>query len=400
MAKKDKTSSGIIQEFLKLESAGGILLMGAAVVAMILANSPLDKFYSAILELPLQVRIGAIDIAKPLILWINDGLMAVFFLMIGLEVKREILEGELSTPAQVVLPGVAAVGGMLFPALVYVWFNHGDPYVLKGWAIPTATDIAFSLGILSLLGKRVPLTLKIFLTALAIVDDLGAILIIAIFYTADLSMLALIMGGICIAAMVIMNYAGVTRIAGFSLLGIIMWVCVLKSGVHATLAGVAMAFTIPLRAVDEDGHSPAKHLEHTLHPWVSYAILPIFAFANAGVPLAGISFDALLQPEAMGVIAGLFLGKQVGVFGLSWLAIKLKFAKMLEGANMMQIYGTSVLTGIGFTMSLFIATLAFDDPSAAELLKINRLAILIASILSAAWGYIVLRISFGKEEKA
>ena len=260
MAKKDKTSSGIIQEFLKLESAGGILLMGAAVVAMILANSPLDKFYSAILELPLQVRIGAIDIAKPLILWINDGLMAVFFLMIGLEVKREILEGELSTPAQVVLPGVAAVGGMLFPALVYVWFNHGDPYVLKGWAIPTATDIAFSLGILSLLGKRVPLTLKIFLTALAIVDDLGAILIIAIFYTADLSMLALIMGGICIAAMVIMNYAGVTRIAGFSLLGIIMWVCVLKSGVHATLAGVAMAFTIPLRAVDEDGHSPAKHL--------------------------------------------------------------------------------------------------------------------------------------------
>ena len=392
---KSENSNNIIREFLRLESAGGILLMAAAAVAMILANTPLVKFYSWFLELPLQVRLGAIDISKPLLLWINDGLMAVFFLLIGLEVKREILEGQLSTPAQVVLPGIGAVGGMLFPALIYVWLNHGDPYVLKGWAIPTATDIAFSLGILSLLGKRVPLTLKIFLTALAIVDDLGAIIIIAIFYTANLSITALVLGGICIAVMVIMNYAGVTRIAGYVILGIIMWVCVLKSGVHATLAGVAMAFTIPLRAVDEDGHSPAKHLEHTLHPWVSYGILPIFAFANAGVPLAGMSINVLLRPEPMGVIAGLFIGKQVGVFGLCWLAVKLKFANMLEGANMGQLYGTSVLTGIGFTMSLFIASLAFEDNSAAALLNMNRLAILVASVLAAVWGYAVLRVSSG-----
>ena len=389
---KSENSNNIIREFLRLESAGGILLMAAAAVAMILANTPLVKFYSWFLELPLQVRLGAIDISKPLLLWINDGLMAVFFLLIGLEVKREILEGQLSTPAQVVLPGIGAVGGMLFPALIYVWLNHGDPYVLKGWAIPTATDIAFSLGILSLLGKRVPLTLKIFLTALAIVDDLGAIIIIAIFYTANLSITALVLGGICIAVMVIMNYAGVTRIAGYVILGIIMWVCVLKSGVHATLAGVAMAFTIPLRAVDEDGHSPAKHLEHTLHPWVSYGILPIFAFANAGVPLAGMSINVLLRPEPMGVIAGLFIGKQVGVFGLCWLAVKLKFANMLEGANMGQLYGTSVLTGIGFTMSLFIASLAFEDHSAAALLNMNRLAILVASVLAAVWGLSLIHI--------
>lgn len=380
----------LIREFLRLEAAAGIILFMAAVLGMTLDNSPLRWLYDALLTTTVAIQVGALEIHKPLLLWINDGFMAIFFLLVGLEIKREVLEGELSSFSQAALPGMAAIGGMLFPAGVYVALNLHSPETMRGWAIPAATDIAFALGVLALLGKRVPASLKIFLLALAIMDDLGAIVIIAIFYTADLSTTSLGLAAIGIGMLIALNLLGVTRIAAYVVTGLFVWICVLKSGVHATLAGVAIAFAIPLRAQDEDGHSPLIHLEHTLHPWVSYGILPLFAFANAGVSLAGLSMSSLLEPVPLGIAAGLFVGKQIGVFGMTFAAVKFGISSMPEGTTWPQFYGIALLTGIGFTMSLFIGTLAFEDPSYAPGV---RMGVITGSILSAVAGYLILRFS-------
>ena len=378
-----------IREFLKLESASGIILVGAAVLALIASNSPLSGLYDLFLETPVEVRIGRLHLAKPLLLWINDGLMAVFFLLIGLEVKREILDGQLSSLSQLALPGLAAVGGMAIPALFYVLLNLGNPEALNGWAIPAATDIAFALGIMALLGRRVPVSLKLFLLTLAIIDDLGAIIIIAIFYSGDLSLASLISAGVAVIALFVMNLLGVTRIAAYVIVGVILWICVLKSGVHATLAGVVLAFAIPLR-VRGDKPSPLRSLEHTLHPWVATGIMPVFAFANAGVSLEGMSIGTLFEPIPLGIALGLFLGKQIGVFGFAKAAVRLGFAKLPGDVSWRGIYGASILCGIGFTMSLFISTLAFTGDMESYGID-ARLGILTGSFLSAIIGYLVLR---------
>jgi len=378
-----------LRAFLALESAGGILLLIAAAVALLLDNSPLAESYRSLLELHAGVTLGPLGLEKSLLHWINDGLMAVFFLLVGLEIKREILEGELSSVRQVALPGLCALGGMAAPAAVYLLANRGAPENLDGWAIPAATDIAFAMGVMALLGKRVPESLKIFLLALAIIDDLGAIVIIALFYTADLSLLSLGLAGLGILALAVLNRAGVTRLAPYILIGIFIWICVLKSGVHATLAGVAIGFAIPLRTKNDE-EPPLRRLEHALHPWVTFAIMPIFAFANAGVPLGGVGLDTLLQPMTLGIAGGLFLGKQIGVLGIAAIGAAFGLLRLPQGSNWIQMYGTALLTGIGFTMSLFIGTLAFSAPEAAAPL---RLGVLAGSILSAVAGYAVLRLA-------
>mgnify|MGYP001826538583 FL=1 len=377
-----------LREFLRLESAGGILLVFAMILAMIVVNTGLWPWYKGLLAIPLEIRIGEFEIAKPLLLWINDGLMAIFFFLIGLEVKREVLEGELSDPAQVMLPAVAAVGGVVVPALVFTWFNYGDESAMKAWAIPTATDIAFALGVLSLLGKRVPASLKLFLLTLAIIDDLVAILIIAVFYSVDISTLSLIIAGLAYAALVIQNRRGVMRLTSYLVFGLIMWAAVLKSGVHATIAGVLLAFTIPLKHPEGKQFSPLRNLEHDLHPTVVFIILPLFAFANTGIPLEGMNMEALMQPEPFGIAMGLFLGKQLGVFTFTWAAVKTGIAKLPLNVGWLEIYGLSVLTGIGFTMSLFISSLAFEE--GATNLNADRLGILAGSFASALLGYVVL----------
>jgi NhaA family Na+:H+ antiporter len=380
----------VFREFLRLESAGGILLIIAALLALIMINSPLSEIYNSLLKTPVEIRIGDFEIAKPLLLWINDGLMAVFFFTVGLELKREFMEGELSSLSQVMLPAVAATAGIVVPALLFAWLNHDDPVRLRGWAIPSATDIAFALGILALLGKRVPVSLKLFLMTLAILDDVGAIIIIALFYTSKLSLLSLTIAGSALIVLFIMNRRGVMSIAAYMLVGLVMWASVLKSGVHATLAGVALAFMIPIRDPARPEFSPSRQLEHDLHPSVAFVILPLFAFANAGVPLSGFSLAHLLEPVTLGVILGLFVGKQVGVFAASWLMVKLNWASLPEGATWPQVYGVALLCGIGFTMSLFIASLAFEY-TGQEYIKSVRLGILTASFLSAITGYLVLR---------
>jgi len=383
-----------LKEFLRLEASGGLLLMGAAVLAMLVANSPLAALYSNALALELEVRVGSLGLTKPLILWINDGLMAVFFLLVGLELKREIVEGHLSSLRRASLPAFAAIGGMAAPALVYVAFNTGDPVAIRGWAIPAATDIAFALGILSLLGDRVPRSLKAFLLSVAIFDDLGAILIIALFYTADLSLAALSVGAVALLGLVILNRVGVTNLIGYFLLGAVLWVAVLRSGVHATLAGVALAMFVPLRvrgATGESAHSPLRELEHSLHPWVAFAILPLFAFANAGVPLAGLSVADLLQPVPLGVVLGLLVGKLVGVGGMSAVAVVLGVASLPERVRWPAVLGTGLLCGVGFTMSLFIASLAFQHSGTASS-GVERLGILVGSLLSGLLGYALLRV--------
>jgi Na+:H+ antiporter, NhaA family len=382
-----KAADGI-SDFLRLESAGGLLLMAAAVLALIFSNSPLRHAYDDLLKIPVEVRFGSLIVAKPLLLWINDGLMAVFFLLVGLEVKREVLEGELSAPAQIVLPVAAGVGGMAVPALIYFIINRGHGAALNGWAIPTATDIAFALGILSLLGNRVPVSLKIFLTAVAIADDLGAIVIIALFYTADVSVLMLLFAAVAIAVLIALNLLKITRIAAYIIVGVILWVCVLKSGVHATLAGVALAFAVPLKAEDAQGHAPLHQLEHGLHPWVAFAILPIFAFANAGVSFAGVTLAALAEPLPLGIAAGLFVGKLVGICGVSAVLVGLGLARLPEGANWPQLVGVAALCGVGFTMSLFIGSLAFEGP---EYFTAVRLGVITGSTLSGVTGYLLLR---------
>jgi NhaA family Na+:H+ antiporter len=392
MARKREpaTMFQVLREFPRLDSAGGILLVAAALLALAVNNSPLAPLYDALLSIRLEIRIDTLLIAKPLLLWINDGLMAIFFLLVGLEVKRELLEGELSTPAQALLPAVVAVAGMAVPAAIYAALNWRDPVAVHGWAIPTATDIAFALGILALVGSRVPLSLKVFLTAIAIFDDLGAIVVIAVFYTAGLSIESLVAAAVASAVLLGLNLAGVTRRAPYFVVGIVLWVCVLKSGVHATLAGVVLAMAIPLRAKDRDGRSPLHELEEALQPWVGFGIMPLFAFANAGIPLAGLSVATLFEPVPLGIAAGLFFGKQLGVFGTTWLIVRSGLAPVLVGATWSQVYGIALLAGVGFTMSLFIGTLAFDH---SELGVATRVGVLTGSFLSAAVGFAVLRFS-------
>jgi len=373
-----------IKDFLALESAGGILLAGAAALAMLLANSPLEGVYTGFLDTPVEVRFGAFEIAKPLLLWVNDGLMAVFFFLVGLELKREVLEGELASPAQVMLPALAAAGGMVLPAAIYLWFNWGDPLTAQGWAIPTATDIAFALGVLSLLGNRVPAGLKVFLLTLAILDDIGAIVIIALFYTDNLAAGSLGIAGVALAGLLALHRGKVQRAVPYLLVGLVLWASVLKSGVHATLAGVVLAFFIPRNA--------ARALEHDLHPPVAYAILPLFAFANAGVSLAGVSLASFLAPLPLGIAAGLIVGKTVGIFGVSFLAVRLGLAPMPAGATWASLLGLSLLCGIGFTMSLFIAGLAFEGLG-PEYAVTTRLGILAGSLVAALGGYALLRAS-------
>ncbi|EKT4465908.1 Na+/H+ antiporter NhaA [Pseudomonas putida] len=384
----------LISRFLQLEAAGGLLLIAAAVLALIINNSPLAYLYGGLLDVPVAVQVGTLQIAKPLLLWINDGLMALFFLLIGLEVKREIVEGHLSKPSQVVLPATAAIGGMLVPALIYWYINRDNPAAIAGWAIPTATDIAFALGVLALLGKRVPVSLKLFLMTLAIIDDLGAIVIIALFYSGSLSSLSLMLAGACLLALLAMNRLGVVKLAPYLLVGLVLWVCVLKSGVHATLAGVALALCIPLRTQHAEP-SPLLRLEHALHPWVAYAILPLFAFANAGVSLAGMTVDSFTHPVPMGIALGLLLGKTVGVFGLTWIAVKLRLAALPTGANWGQVLGVAVLCGIGFTMSLFVGSLAFV-PGASDFAGMDRMGILTGSLFAALIGYGITAMSSRK----
>ena len=383
-----------LQDFLRLEAAGGLLLVGTATLALLVANSPLDRYYAALLELPLEIRIGTFGIAKPLLLWVNDGLMAVFFFLVGMELKREVLEGHLSSLQRASLPAFAAVGGMLVPAACYAALNWGDPVAMKGWAIPTATDIAFALGVLLLLGDRVPAALKAFLLSVAIFDDLGAIIVIAVFYTDQLSLLALSVAGALLVGLAWLNRAGVMKPAAYVMLGIPLWVAVLKSGVHATLAGVAVAMFIPLRASQAAGTSAPdsllRELEHALHPWVAFGVLPLFAFANAGVSVLELSLADLLHPVPLGIVTGLFLGKQLGILGFCWVAIRAGLAALPEGVGWRQLYGVAVLCGIGFTMSLFIASLAFEQGGAAYL-GLDRLGILAGSLLSGLVGYLVLR---------
>lgn len=373
-------------EFFRLESSGGILLVVAAILALVAANTPLSASYVAFFDLPVQVRVGPLNLDKALLLWINDGLMAIFFLLVGLELKREILEGQFADRSQVVLPVVCAIGGMAVPMACYALFNHGDASAMRGVAIPAATDIAFALGVLSLLGSRVPMGLKLLLTAIAVADDLGAILIIAFFYTENLSLLSLAVAGGALALLVTINRLGVTRLGPYAVIGAVMWVALLKSGVHATLAGVILGMTIPLASAKDESQRPLEVLEHGLHPWVAFGILPLFAFANAGVPLAGLSLSSLAQPVPLGIALGLVLGKQVGIFGAAAALISLGWAKRPAEVSWSSLFGMSILCGIGFTMSLFIGSLAFGAGDEARLV-LSRIGILAGSLIAAVIGY-------------
>ncbi len=381
-----------ISKFLKLESASGIILMFAAVLALVSANTPLQTYYSLLLDTPVEIRIGALEIAKPLLLWINDGLMAVFFFLVGLELKRELVEGELSDKRNIILPGIGAIGGIVAPAMIYIYFNAGDSAAMTGWAIPAATDIAFALGVLSLLGSRVPTSIKIFLTSLAIFDDIGAIVIIAIFYTVNVSLTALVVVSFCIMILAVLNMRNVESKSLYILIGIVMWVAMLKSGVHATLVGVILAMFIPIKSKTDNGYSPLKSLEHDLHGAVAFFVLPIFAFANAGISFSGVGSEQILHNVPLGIALGIFLGKQVGIFGICWFAIKLNLTRLPAGMSWGGLYGTAALCGIGFTMSLFIGSLAFED-SGVNLLFDERLGILIGSLASGILGYLILRAS-------
>lgn len=378
-----------IRRFLQLESAGGILLIVAAALALILANTPLQSLYNRLLDLPVEIRIGDFALAKPLLLWINDALMAIFFFVIGLELKRELMEGELSNRKNIILPAIGALGGMLVPALIYAYLNWADPVAMNGWAIPAATDIAFALGILSLLGSRVPTSIKVFLTSLAIFDDIGAIVIIALFYTAKISFAALAVVAVCLVALAILHKRHVEAKSFYILVGVVMWIAMLKSGVHATLAGVLLAMFIPLHSPVTPGYSPLKTLEHDLHSLVAYFILPLFAFANAGIYLLGLRGDQILHPAPVGIALGLFVGKQVGIFVLCWLAVKIKLASLPPGMTWSSLYGTAVLCGIGFTMSLFVASLAFEETGVNYLFD-ERLGIIVGSLASGIVGYLIL----------
>lgn len=374
---------------------GGVLLVFAAMIAMIIANSSVKGVYTGFLDLPVVFQFGAFVIQKPLLLWINDGLMAIFFFLVGLEVKREIIEGELSSFDKIILPAIGAVAGIAVPALFYVALNSNDPVAMNGWAVPSATDIAFALGVFAVFASKAPLSLKLFLLSVAIFDDIGAILIIALFYSQDLSILSLVIAATGLVVLFVLNRMKVPYQAAYILVGIIVWAAVLKSGVHATLAGFALALFIPLNVKTEDGNPMLHNMEHGVEPWVAYLILPLFAFANAGVDLSNVGLQALFDPVTLGIIAGLFIGKQLGIFGLCWVAIKLGIAKLPERANWLQFYGVCALCGIGFTMSLFIGSLAFETADPSYFAKV-KLGVLVASLLSAAVGAFLLHIASAK----
>jgi len=381
------------REFLRLESAGGLILVAAAAIALVLANSPVADRYTQLLDLKITFMVENIGVSKPLLLWINDGLMAVFFLLVGLELKREVIEGELSRPEQIALPALAAIGGLMAPAVIYWLVNRGNPEGINGWAVPTATDIAFALAVLSLLGNRVPASLKVFLTTIAIFDDLAAIVIIAVFYSSDLSTASLAAAGAGVAVLLLLNRLGVKSLAAYLIIGIIIWFFVLKSGVHATLAGIAVAAFIPLEGGDD--HSPSRHLEHILHPWVAFGVLPLFAFANAGLMLSGVGAEDVTGTVSTGIVLGLFLGKQMGVFGMTALMIGLGLAKKPEGASWVMLYGIALLCGIGFTMSLFIGSLAFEHGGFSNIAAL-KIGVICGSVASALCGWLVLHLSLPK----
>ena len=383
-----------LQDFLRLEAAGGLVLMAASVLAMVIANSAFGAHYEQWLETRTGFALGPLALKKPILLWINDGLMAVFFFLVGMELKREVMEGHLASLRKASLPAIAALGGMAAPALIYAACNRHDPGALRGWAVPTATDIAFALGILSLLGSRVPPALKAFLLSVAIFDDLGAIVVIALFYSGGLSGLSLGIAAALLVGLAALNRFGVRRFWPYLLLGLPLWVAVLKSGIHATLAGVLLALFIPLRKPEGraacDGETLLRRLEHTLHPWVAFGILPVFAFANAGVSLKGLAFADMLHPVPLGILLGLFLGKQIGVMASCWVAARLGLASLPHGVRWRQLYGVALLCGIGFTMSLFISSLAFEPEGAAHA-GLDRLGILGGTLCSALAGFAVLR---------
>ena len=394
-----RTNDSFITEFFKWKSAGGVLLIVSALMAMVFANTPLKIYYQLLLSTPVEVRVGSLELAKPLLLWINDGLMAVFFFLVGLELKRELLEGELADKRNIILPGVGAIGGMLVPALIYLYFNYDDPVAAQGWAIPAATDIAFALGVLTLLGPRVPLSIKIFLTSLAIFDDIGAILIIAFFYTSKISLSALLIVGLCLPILAFLNKRNIIATSPYIFIGAIMWVATIKSGVHATLAGVLLAMFIPMRCKTDENFSPLKNLEHDLHAAVVFFILPMFAFANAGIDFSSVGADALFHDVSVGITLGLFFGKQFGIFGICWLFIKLKIASLPQGMDWTRLYGTAALCGFGFTMSLFVGSLAFEE-TGVNLLFDERLGIILGSLISGLAGYFILRMSLDKESSS
>lgn len=372
------------------DTAGGILLIMATLLAMIIVNIPLlSPFYDKLITMPIEIRVGDFELAKPLLLWVNDGLMAIFFLAVGLELKHEMIEGHLSDRRNMILPLMGALGGMVIPALLYTLFNYGDPIGMNGWAIPMATDIAFALGILMLLGKRVPTALKVLLVSMAIFDDIGAIVVIALFYTDELSLTAMLFALGFITVLWMMNRRGVTSVPSYVLVGLFLWIAVLKSGVHATLAGIVLALFIPYKSKDGK-RSIAKDFEHDLDGSITYMILPLFAFANAGILLHDVSMEAILHPIPLGVTLGLFLGKQLGVFSFCWITVRLGLAKLPQDVNWKLVYGISLLAGIGFTMSLFIASLSFEN-SGTNLLFDERLGIILGSLLSGIAGYLVLK---------
>lgn len=383
-----------VKAFFEFEAAGGIVLALAAIAAMIIANTPLNAWYESFIHAPVAIQMGDFKIAKDAHHWINDGLMAIFFFLVGLELKREVLIGELSNVKQIILPAGAAIGGMIVPAIVYILFNYNEPEYWKGWAIPAATDIAFALGILSLLGNRVPNSLKVFLVSIAIFDDIGAILIIALFYTSDLSLSSLGFAALCLPVLYVLNRRNVTSVTPYILVGIIMWIAVLKSGIHATLAGVVLALFIPMFDRTDPEHSPVEELEHDLQNTVSYGILPLFAFANSGISLEGAGIGELFHSVPLGIAAGLFIGKQIGVMIMCWLIFKLGISKMPNGMNFKQIYGAALLCGVGFTMSLFIGGLAFGGGTS---LFDERLGIIMGSIVSGIAGYLVLKAALKDE---
>jgi len=386
MAIIKKTS---FEKFFQHESAAGIILVFTTFLAMILANSPANDLYTLLIETLLAIKVGTFEIAKPLLLWVNDGLMAIFFLVVGLELKREFIEGELSSVKKIILPALGAIGGMVIPALIYILFNAHDPIAIKGWAIPSATDIAFVMGILSLLGSRVPASLKVFLASLAIFDDIGAILIIAFFYTSKISLAALIVVFCCLWLLFFLNRRGVSETSLYVVVGVIMWTAILKSGVHATLAGVLLAMFIPMKSSEDPRISPLKAMEHDLHAAVAFFILPFFAFCNAGINFQGLTVEQLFHNVSLGIAFGLFIGKQAGIFAFCWIGIQLKFAELPKGISWSMLYGGAALSGIGFTMSLFIASLAFEE-TGVNLMFDERLGILAGSILSGIVGYYVL----------
>ncbi len=385
------TAAEALRDFLKNESAGGIVLIGAAILALIAANTALSSAYFGTLNIPLAVTFGSFAIDKPLLLWINDGLMAIFFFLVGLEVKREIVEGQLSTWNKASLPLFAAIGGMAMPALVFLTFNINNPENIAGWAIPAATDIAFALGILSLLGPRVPIALKALLLAIAVIDDIGAITIIALFYSGTIDTNMLFGGAVAFAGLIICNRLRIGSSIPYVILTLILWVFILKSGVHATLAGVAAAMTIPMRA--RDGSEPLERMEHALHPWVAFLVIPIFGFANAGVSMAGIAFSDLLEPLPLGIALGLLIGKQIGIFGFAFAAVKLGLARLPENVGWRQVHAVSLLAAIGFTMSLFIGNLAFADATQVDAVKLGVLA---GSLVAALSGLLMLRSTLNK----